>query len=111
MGGGSGYKPGSRFRHGAKQGFSHGVPQNSEAIDQELKETGEKIAAIENEDAAAEGKKEKAAEDKVIADADAANKKPAAAGFLMTETEINANWGFLKNIVNIDRFFDSGVKA
>ena len=23
----------------------------------------------------------------------------------------NAEWGFLKNIVNIDRFFDSGVKA
>ena len=22
-----------------------------------------------------------------------------------------AEWGFLKNIVNIDRFFDSGVKA
>lgn len=26
---------------------------------------------------------------------------------LMTEQK----WGFLKNIVNIDRFFDSGVKA
>ena len=23
----------------------------------------------------------------------------------------DAEWGFLKNIVNIDRFFDSGVKA
>ncbi len=23
----------------------------------------------------------------------------------------NAEWGFLKNIVNIDKFFDSGVKA
>ena len=23
----------------------------------------------------------------------------------------NVEWGFLKNIVNIDRFFDSGVKA
>jgi len=24
---------------------------------------------------------------------------------------IDQKWGFLKNIVNIDRFFDSGVKA
>jgi hypothetical protein len=29
----------------------------------------------------------------------------------LTESEASANWGFLKNIVNIDRFFDSGVKA
>ena len=27
------------------------------------------------------------------------------------ETNSEAEWGFLKNIVNIDRFFDSGVKA
>ncbi len=27
------------------------------------------------------------------------------------QTENKAQWGFLKNIVNIDRFFDSGVKA
>jgi hypothetical protein len=27
------------------------------------------------------------------------------------ESENRAEWGFLKNIVNIDRFFDSGVKA
>ena len=25
--------------------------------------------------------------------------------------DAEAEWGFLKNIVNIDRFFDSGVKA
>jgi hypothetical protein len=24
---------------------------------------------------------------------------------------VDQKWGFLKNIVNIDRFFDSGVKA
>ena len=32
----------------------------------------------------------------------------------LTSQESNtadAEWGFLKNIVNIDRFFDSGVKA
>ena len=28
-----------------------------------------------------------------------------------TENSSEAEWGFLKNIVNIDRFFDSGVKA
>ena len=28
-----------------------------------------------------------------------------------TENTAEAEWGFLKNIVNIDRFFDSGVKA
>ena len=27
------------------------------------------------------------------------------------ENTSEAEWGFLKNIVNIDRFFDSGVKA
>ena len=27
------------------------------------------------------------------------------------KAENKAQWGFLKNIVNIDRFFDSGVKA
>jgi len=27
------------------------------------------------------------------------------------ENTAQAEWGFLKNIVNIDRFFDSGVKA
>ena len=27
------------------------------------------------------------------------------------EAETEQKWGFLKNIVNIDRFFDSGVKA
>ena len=38
---------------------------------------------------------------------------------IRTDNKINAEqkqkegqkWGFLKNIVNIDRFFDSGVKA
>ncbi len=28
-----------------------------------------------------------------------------------TKAETEQKWGFLKNIVNIDRFFDSGVKA
>ena len=27
------------------------------------------------------------------------------------EAKTEQKWGFLKNIVNIDRFFDSGVKA
>ena len=27
------------------------------------------------------------------------------------KVEAEQKWGFLKNIVNIDRFFDSGVKA
>ena len=27
------------------------------------------------------------------------------------EAHTEQKWGFLKNIVNIDRFFDSGVKA
>ena len=33
--------------------------------------------------------------------------------YLSAEESSNteAEWGFLKNIVNIDRFFDSGVKA
>ena len=31
--------------------------------------------------------------------------------YLSAETSSDAEWGFLKNIVNIDRFFDSGVKA
>ena len=28
-----------------------------------------------------------------------------------SKVETEQKWGFLKNIVNIDRFFDSGVKA
>ena len=28
-----------------------------------------------------------------------------------SEAKAEQKWGFLKNIVNIDRFFDSGVKA
>ena len=31
--------------------------------------------------------------------------------YLNAESGSKAEWGFLKNIVNIDRFFDSGVKA
>ncbi len=31
--------------------------------------------------------------------------------YLGAESNADAEWGFLKNIVNIDRFFDSGVKA
>lgn len=31
--------------------------------------------------------------------------------YLDAEVDSGAEWGFLKNIVNIDRFFDSGVKA
>lgn len=31
--------------------------------------------------------------------------------YLDAEEGSNAEWGFLKNIVNIDKFFDSGVKA
>lgn len=31
--------------------------------------------------------------------------------YLDSDVNSNAEWGFLKNIVNIDRFFDSGVKA
>lgn len=29
----------------------------------------------------------------------------------LVQTESGSQWGFLKNIVNIDRFFDSGVRA
>ena len=29
----------------------------------------------------------------------------------VVEAQQQQQWGFLKNIVNIDRFFDSGVKA
>ena len=31
--------------------------------------------------------------------------------YLNAESGSDAEWGFLKNIVNIDKFFDSGVKA
>ena len=31
--------------------------------------------------------------------------------YLSADESSEAEWGFLKNIVNIDRFFDSGVKA
>ena len=31
--------------------------------------------------------------------------------YLTADESADAEWGFLKNIVNIDRFFDSGVKA
>ena len=31
--------------------------------------------------------------------------------YLEADESADAEWGFLKNIVNIDRFFDSGVKA
>ena len=31
--------------------------------------------------------------------------------YLNADEGADAEWGFLKNIVNIDRFFDSGVKA
>ena len=31
--------------------------------------------------------------------------------YLDADASSEAMWGFLKNIVNIDRFFDSGVKA
>ncbi len=31
--------------------------------------------------------------------------------YLSADESADAEWGFLKNIVNIDRFFDSGVKA
>jgi hypothetical protein len=31
--------------------------------------------------------------------------------YLDADLNSDAEWGFLKNIVNIDRFFDSGVKA
>ena len=31
--------------------------------------------------------------------------------YLTSDESADAEWGFLKNIVNIDKFFDSGVKA
>ena len=31
--------------------------------------------------------------------------------YLDADVDSEAEWGFLKSIVNIDRFFDSGVKA
>ena len=35
----------------------------------------------------------------------------AVENYVNAESGSHAEWGFLKNIVNIDRFFDSGVKA
>lgn len=35
----------------------------------------------------------------------------AVQDYLQAEEGSAAEWGFLKNIVNIDKFFDSGVKA
>jgi len=35
----------------------------------------------------------------------------AVENYINAESGSKAEWGFLKNIVNIDRFFDSGVKA
>ena len=35
----------------------------------------------------------------------------AVENYVNAESGSQAEWGFLKNIVNIDRFFDSGVKA
>ena len=35
----------------------------------------------------------------------------AVENYVNSESGSHAEWGFLKNIVNIDRFFDSGVKA
>ena len=35
----------------------------------------------------------------------------AISEYLSADESADAEWGFLKNIVNIDRFFDSGVKA
>ena len=35
----------------------------------------------------------------------------AVENYVKAESGSKAEWGFLKNIVNIDRFFDSGVKA
>jgi hypothetical protein len=109
MGGGSGsFKPGSRKKFHA--------PKDPESIAEELQNAKTKISELEGDKVAEEAQAEKAAEEKVIAEAQAANEakkeaKPAAEAFLMTGSEIQANWGFLKNIVNIDRFFDSGVKA
>lgn len=111
MGGGSGsFKPGQRRKkfHAAK---------SPEEIAEELQGAKDRISELEGEKVAEEAAAEKAAEEKVIAEAQAANEakkakaKPAEASFLLTASEIDLNWGFLKNIVNIDRFFDSGVKA
>ena len=109
-GGGSGYKPGSRRK------FNHGnAPKSDEEIAAEMQNAKDKITELEGNKEAEKAAAEKAEEEKIIAEAQAANaakkEKPAEAAFLMTESEIQANWGFLKNIVNIDRFFDSGVKA
>lgn len=35
----------------------------------------------------------------------------AVQDYLEADEGSEAEWGFLKNIVNIDKFFDSGVKA
>ena len=35
----------------------------------------------------------------------------AVQNYIASESGSQTEWGFLKNIVNIDRFFDSGVKA
>ena len=35
----------------------------------------------------------------------------AVQNYIAAESGSQTEWGFLKNIVNIDRFFDSGVKA
>ena len=35
----------------------------------------------------------------------------AVTNYVQAESGSHAEWGFLKNIVNIDRFFDTGVKA
>ena len=35
----------------------------------------------------------------------------AVENYVNAESGSHAEWGFLKNIVNIDKFFDSGVKA
>ena len=40
-----------------------------------------------------------------------AKMESAVENYVKAESGSKAEWGFLKNIVNIDRFFDSGVKA
>ena len=40
-----------------------------------------------------------------------AKMEAAVENYVKAESGSKAEWGFLKNIVNIDRFFDSGVKA
>ena len=40
-----------------------------------------------------------------------AKMETAVENYVKAESGSKAEWGFLKNIVNIDRFFDSGVKA